>query len=288
MVQILADRRDVDFVLHEQLEVATLAEHERFADFNRKVIDLVINEARTLAVKEILPTQTDGDRIGARFDNGTVTVPESFHKAWSAFREGEWLAMTEDPEWGGQGMPRSVASAAANFLNAANFAFVMYAGLTHGAGKLIETFGTEEQKKRFLKKLYTGEWTGTMLLTEPQAGSDVGALETAATPNDDGTYSIVGTKIFASSGEHDLAENIIHPVLARIDGAPASRSSSSRRSGLTRTAASASRTTWSAPGSRRRWGSTATPRPPSPWEARASAGVCCWARRTRACARCSS
>lgn len=221
MVQILADRRDVDFVLHEQLEVATLAEHERFADFNRKVIDLVINEARTLAVKEILPTQADGDRIGARFDSGTVTVPESFHKAWSAFREGEWLAMTEDPEWGGQGMPRSVASAAANFLNAANFAFVMYAGLTHGAGKLIETFGNEEQKKRFLKKLYTGEWTGTMLLTEPQAGSDVGALETAATPNDDGTYSIVGTKIFASSGEHDLAQNIIHPVLARIDGAPA-------------------------------------------------------------------
>jgi alkylation response protein AidB-like acyl-CoA dehydrogenase len=221
MAQILADRRDVDFVLHEQLNVETLAEHERFAEFNRKAVDLIISEARTLAVKEILPTQTDGDRIGLRFDNGTVTVPESFHKAWSALREGEWLALTEDPDWGGQGMPRSVASAAAGFLLGANFAFLMYAGLTHGAGKLVETFGTEEQKKRFLKKLYSGEWTGTMLLTEPEAGSDVGVLQTTATPNDDGTYSIVGNKIFASSGEHDLADNIIHPVLARIDGAPA-------------------------------------------------------------------
>ena len=221
MAQILADRRDVDFVLHEQLEVAELAEHERFAEFNQKVVDLIISEARTLAVKEILPTQADGDSIGVSFDNGTVTVPESFHSAWNALREGEWLAMTEDLEWGGQGMPRSVASAASNFLHAANFAFLMYGGLSHGAGKLIETFGTEEQKKLFVKKLYTGEWTGTMLLTEPQAGSDVGALETTATPNDDGTYSIVGNKIFASSGEHDLVENIIHPVLARIEGAPA-------------------------------------------------------------------
>jgi alkylation response protein AidB-like acyl-CoA dehydrogenase len=221
MAQILADRRDVDFVLHEQLEVETLSEHQRFTEFNRKAIDLIISEARTLAVKEILPTQADGDRIGVRFDNGAVTVPESFHKAWSALREGEWLALTEDPEWGGQGMPRSVASAAAGFLLSANFAFLMYAGLTHGAGKLVETFGTDEQKKRFLKKLYSGEWTGTMLLTEPEAGSDVGALQATATPNDDGTYSIVGNKIFASSGEHDMAENIIHPVLARIDGAPA-------------------------------------------------------------------
>ncbi|MGK7311864.1 MAG: acyl-CoA dehydrogenase [Candidatus Longimicrobiales bacterium M2_2A_002] len=221
MAQILADRRDVDFVLHEQLEVAELAEHERFAEFNRKVVDLIISEARTLAVKEILPTQADGDRIGVTFDGGTVTVPESFHGAWNALREGEWLAMTEDLEWGGQGMPRSVASAASNFLHAANFAFLMYGGLSHGAGKLIETFGTEAQKKLFVKKLYTGEWTGTMLLTEPEAGSDVGALETTATPNDDGTYSIVGNKIFASSGEHDLVDNIIHPVLARIEGAPA-------------------------------------------------------------------
>ena len=221
MAQILADRRDVDFVLHEQLNVDQFAKHERFADFNRKAIDLIVSEARNLAVKEILPTQADGDHIGVQFENGTVTVPESFHKAWDALREGEWLATTEDPEWGGQGMPRSVAMAAADFLLAANFAFVMYAGLTHGAGRLIETFGNEKQKKLFLKKLFSGEWTGTMLLTEPSAGSDVGALTTTATPNGDGTYSITGNKIFISGGEHDLAANIIHPVLARIEGAPA-------------------------------------------------------------------
>jgi alkylation response protein AidB-like acyl-CoA dehydrogenase len=221
MAQILADRRDIDFVLHEQLKVEELAEHERFSEFNRKAIDLIVSEARTIAIREILPTQNDGDRIGLRFEDGKVTVPESFHKAWKALRDGEWLAMTEDPEWGGQGMPRSVASAAAGFLQSANFAFLMYAALSHGAGKLIEAFGSEEQKKLFLEKLFSGEWTGTMLLTEPEAGSDVGALTTAATPNSDGTYSITGNKIFVSSGEHDMADNIIHPVLARIEGAPA-------------------------------------------------------------------
>jgi alkylation response protein AidB-like acyl-CoA dehydrogenase len=221
MAQLIADRRDVDFVLHEQLKVEELAQHERFAEFNRKAVDLIISEARNLAIKEILPTRQEGDRQGARFDGGKVFVPESFHKAWKAFREGEWLAMTEDPDWGGQGMPRAVAMAAADYLNGANFAFMMYSGLTHGAGKLVENFGTEKQKKLFLKKMYTGQWTGTMLLTEPEAGSDVGALTTAAVKNPDGTYSITGNKIFISSGEHDLAENIIHPVLARIEGAPA-------------------------------------------------------------------
>ena len=220
MAQILADRRDVDFVLHEQLKVADLAKHDRFAEFNRKSIDLVITEARSLAMKEILPTQADGDR-GVHFDNGTVKLPESFHKAWQALVDGEWIGITEEPEWGGQGMPRSVASAATHYLQAASFAFLMYAGLTHGAGKLVEAFGSDKVKKLFLKKLFSGEWTGTMLLTEPEAGSDVGALTTTATPNPDGTWSIVGNKIFISSGEHDLVENIVHPVLARIEGAPA-------------------------------------------------------------------
>ena len=221
MAQILADRRDVDFVLHEQLNVSQLAEHEQYADFNRKAIDLIIGEARNLATKELLPTQADGDRIGPHFDNGKVTTPDSFKKAWKAMRDGDWMATTEDPEYGGQGMPRTVAVAAADFMLAANFAFVMYASLTEGAGRLISEFGDEKQKKLFLKKLFTGQWTGTMLLTEPAAGSDVGALQTIATPNEDGTYNIVGSKIFISGGEHDLAENIIHPVLARIEGAPA-------------------------------------------------------------------
>jgi alkylation response protein AidB-like acyl-CoA dehydrogenase len=220
MAQQIADRRDVDFVLHEQLRVEELSQHDIYAEFNKKTVDLIVSEARNLAVKEILPTQEEGDREGTKFDNGQVTVPESFHKAWELFKDGEWLAMIEDPEWGGQGMPRSVALAASDYMNGANFAFMMYPGLTHGAGKLVETFGTEKQKELFLKKMYTGQWTGTMLLTEPEAGSDVGALTTSAVKNEDGTYSITGNKIFISSGEHDLAENIIHPVLARIEGAP--------------------------------------------------------------------
>lgn len=221
MAQILADRRDIDFVLHEQLKVEALTKHECFSEFNRKAVDLIVSEARNLAVKEILPTQTDGDRIGMKFENGKVTVPESYHKAWKSIVDGEWLAMTESPEWGGQGMPHSVATAAADYMLGASFAFLMHAGLTHGAGKLIESFGDAKQKQLYLKKLYSGEWTGTMLLTEPEAGSDVGALTTTATPNGDGTYSITGNKIFISGGEHDLTENIIHPVLARIEGAPA-------------------------------------------------------------------
>ena len=220
MAQQIADRRDVDFVLHEQLQVEELSQHEIYAEFNKKTVDLIVSEARNLAIKEILPTQQEGDRLGTRFEDGRVTVPESFHRAWELFKEGEWLAMIEDPNWGGQGMPRTVALAASDFMNGANFAFMMYPGLTHGAGKLVETFGTPKQKELFLKKMYTGEWTGTMLLTEPEAGSDVGALTTSAVKNEDGTYSITGNKIFISSGEHDLAENIIHPVLARIEGAP--------------------------------------------------------------------
>jgi alkylation response protein AidB-like acyl-CoA dehydrogenase len=219
MAQLFADRRDVDFVLHEQLKLGELSKHEKFAEFNKKTIDLVISEARNLAVKELSPIQIDGDREGARFENGKVTVPESFHKAWELFKEGEWLALSDSPDWGGQGMPVTLSLAANDFFIGSNFAFMIYPGLTHGAGRLIETFGTEKQKNLFLKKMFTGQWTGTMLLTEPESGSDLGLLTTSAVKNDDGTYSITGNKIFISSGDHDLAENIIHPVLARIEGA---------------------------------------------------------------------
>ena len=221
MAQPIADRRDVDFVLYEQLHAEELSKNEKFADFNKKTIDLIINEARNLAIKEILPTQKIGDEEGCKLENGVVTVPEAFHRIYGLIKEGEWVAMTEDPEWGGQGMPKTVSLAAGDYLVGSNFAFMMYPGLTHGAGKLVEEFGTEKQKKLFLKKMFTGEWTGTMLLTEPEAGSDVGALTTTAVKNDDGTYSITGNKIFISGGEHNLAKNIIHPVLARIVGAPA-------------------------------------------------------------------
>lgn len=221
MAQFISDRRDIDFVLHEMLDTAALAKkNEKFAEFNKKTIDLIVSEARNLAVKEILPTQKEGDEQGCTLENGKVTTPSSFKRLYDLFNEGEWLAMTEDPEWGGQGMPRTIASATMEYFNGANYPFMMYPGLTHGAGKLVEEFGTDEQKRIFLKRMYTGEWAGTMLLTEPGAGSDVGALTTTAKRNDDGTFSITGEKIFISGGEHDLTENIIHPVLARIEGSP--------------------------------------------------------------------
>lgn len=217
MAQLIADRRDIDFVLHEQLG---LVEDERFAEFNRKTVDLIVSEARNLAVKEILPTQKPGDEEGCRLENGVVTVPESFQRAWKLYCEGEWLAMTDDPEVGGQGMPKLVGIAANEYLVGANPALLLYSAMTHGAAKLVEEFGTDDQKNRYMKKMFSGEWGGTMLLTEPEAGSDVGALTTTATPNPDGTYNIKGTKIFISAGEHNLVDNIIHPVLARIEGAP--------------------------------------------------------------------
>ncbi len=221
MAQQVADRRDVDFVLHEQLNVQELSRHEQFEDFNRKTIDMVVSEARNLAIKELLPNLKEADETGCTFDNGTVRVPKVFHRAYKLFADGEWIAMCDDPEWGGQGMPATVALAANNYFNGANYPFMLHNILAHGAGKLVEKFGTDEQKNLYLKKMYTGVWGGSMLLTEPEAGSDVGALTTRAVPNDDGTYSITGNKIFISSGDNDLVPNIIHPVLARIEGAPA-------------------------------------------------------------------
>ncbi|SDU34771.1 acyl-CoA dehydrogenase [Desulfobacula phenolica] len=218
MAQLIADRRDVDFVLHEQIG---MVDHESFDEFNKKTIDLIVSEARNLAIKEILPTFKDGDEIGCKLENGKVTVPESFKRAWNLYCEGEWLAMCDDPEVGGQGMPKLVGCAALEYMVGANSAFMLYYGMTHGAAKLVEAFGTEDQKKRYMKKMFAGVWGGTMLLTESEAGSDVGALTTTATKKADGTYSIQGSKIFISAGDHDLCENIIHPVLARIDGAPA-------------------------------------------------------------------
>jgi len=222
MAQVISDRRDIEFVLHELLQAETLADlNEDFADFNKKTINMVISEARNLAVKEMLPASKEGDEQGCVLKDGQVTTPESFKRLFELFNDGEWLAPTEDPEYGGQGMPYTVASAVAEYFNGANYPFMMYPGLTQGAAHLVEHFGTQEQKDTYLKNMYTGKWCGTMLLTEPGAGSDVGALTTKAIPNGDGTYNIVGEKIFISGGEHDLSENIIHPVLARIEGAPA-------------------------------------------------------------------
>jgi len=220
MAQVIADRRDVDFVLHEQFQVGDLSRHEMFAEFNKKVVDMVITEARNLAVKEILPTQKIGDEVGCTYTNNEVTTPKEYKRAWELLAEGEWMALSRDPEVGGQGMPETLALAAMSYFTGGNMAFMLCIGLTHGAGRLVETFGSEEQKATYLKNMYTGKWTGTMLLTEADAGSDLGALTTTAVKNSDGSYSLTGNKIFISSGEHDLTENIIHPVLARIEGAP--------------------------------------------------------------------
>jgi alkylation response protein AidB-like acyl-CoA dehydrogenase len=221
MAQSIADRRDQEFVLHEMLSASDLANHEMFEEFNKKTMDMVVSEARNLAIKELLPTNKEGDEQGCTLTNGKVKVPESFHKAYKLYCEGEWLAMCDDPDFGGQGMPRALATVAGELFIGANCAFQMYPGLTHGAGKLVEEFGTDEQKQLYLKNLYTGKWAGTMCLTEPEAGSDVGNLATTAKRNDDGTFTITGNKIFISGGDQDITENIIHPVLARIVGAPA-------------------------------------------------------------------
>ena len=220
MAQVITDRRDIDFVLYEQFNAEELTQYDKFSEFNKKTFDLIINEARNLAVKEILPTFAEGDREGVRLEDGQVKVPACYHRPYKLFREGEWTAMVADPELGGQGLPRSVSQAASEYLVGANYAFTLYGVVGHAAGELIEICGTEKQKKLFLKKMYSGQWSGTMQLTEPQAGSDVGALTTSATKNPDGTYSITGNKIFITAGDHDLTENIIHPVLARIEGAP--------------------------------------------------------------------
>ena len=220
MAQLIADRRDIDFVLYEQLETDAMIRLDKFKDFNKKTFDMIVTEARNFAIKELLPTNAEGDKEGLGFENGQVRVPQCFHRAYELFVEGEWTSLTEDPEWGGQGLPNNISQAVAEYLIGSNWAVANYAGMGHGTGKMIEIFGTRKQKDIFLRNLYTAKWGGTMLLTESQAGSDVGALTTTAVKNSDGTYAITGNKIFITNGEHDLAENIIHPVLARIEGDP--------------------------------------------------------------------
>ncbi len=221
MAEIISDRRDIDFVLYEQLDTMSILNSETFKDLDKKTADMIIKEARNLAVKEILPTYTVSDREGVEFDRGAVKVPECFRSVHKLLVEGEWAALTENMEYGGQGLPHTIAQAAMEYMIGANYTLMTYAILGHSAGKMVDIFGTPEQKKLFLKKMYTCEWGSTMLLTEPGAGSDLGALTTCAEKNNDGTYSITGNKIFITNGEQNLTENIIHPVLARIKGAPA-------------------------------------------------------------------
>jgi alkylation response protein AidB-like acyl-CoA dehydrogenase len=218
--QVIADKRDVDFVLYEQIGCEELTSYPKFKDFNKKTFDMIVKEARKFSLKEILPTYAEGDKEGVIFENGNVKVPKCFHSLYDLYTEGEWIALVEDPEYGGQGLPHTVAQAAFEYIVGSNYTFAMYGILAKGAGKMIELFGTKSQKELYLKNVYTGVWGSTMLLTEPEAGSDLGALTTTATKNPDGTYSLKGSKIFISNGDQDITDNIVHPVLARVEGAP--------------------------------------------------------------------
>ncbi len=221
MTPMLTRQRDIDFVLYELLQVESVLTSDKYRTMNRKMFDMVVKAARDLALKEIFPTYVECDQVGAAFENGQVRVPECLKKPHQLLVEGEWSALTESPEYGGQGLPFTIAQAAMEYLTGANYVLITYPILSHGAGKMIELYGTQKEKDLFLEKLYTGVWGGSMMLTEPEAGSDVGALTTTATKNDDGTYQISGSKIFITNGDQNLTENIIHPVLARIEGAPA-------------------------------------------------------------------
>jgi len=220
MSNLLVNTRDQQFVLFEQLGIEKLFETEAFKDFSKDDLLMIMNEAEKLAVNVIAPTLAEGDKEGCTIKDGKVSIPKCFHEPWKKFIEAGWLAPSESPEVGGQGLPRSIAFAVTELMGAANYAFMMYPGLTHGAAGLIETYGTEEQKNKYMFKMFAGEWAGTMCLTEPGAGSDVGASKTTAKRLPDGKFLITGTKCFISSGDHDLTPNIIHPVLARIEGDP--------------------------------------------------------------------
>lgn len=221
MANLLVDERDAKFVLYEQLNVEDLCQSEKFSEFSRDMFDMVLDAAQKLAEKEIAPTNADGDQKGVKLENGQVTVPESFHAAYQRYCEGGWASLPVSQEMGGQGFPNVIYVATMELFNSANQSLMMYPGLTIGSARLIELYGTEEQQRLYMDSMYTGEFCGTMCLTEPQAGSDVGALRTKAVKRPDGTYSIQGGKIFISAGDHDLTDNIIHLVLARIEGAPA-------------------------------------------------------------------
>ena len=220
MAQQLVDRRDLDFVIWEQMQSETLLENDIYKDFNKKTCDMIITEARALAIKEMLPTLAEGDKQGVRFEKGDVKVPDCFHGVHKLILEGEWQSLPMPAEMGGQGAPGFVSAACAEYFLSANWALYTYASMGNGTAKMIDLYGTPDQKETYIPNIIAGKWGGTMLLTESQAGSDVGSLETTAVKNEDGTYTLSGNKIFITNGEHDLCENIIHPVLARIQGDP--------------------------------------------------------------------
>src|SRR5271167_3143908 len=221
MATYKAPLREFKFILHEVLGVEDVASLPGYEDATPEIFDAVLEEAGKLCEDVLFPINRSGDEEGCSFENGVVRTPEGFKAAYDAFCAGGWSALGADPAYGGQGLPHVLGLAYSEMSSSANMAFSMYPGLAHGAYSAIEAGGSDAQKALYLPKLASAHWAGTMNLTEPQCGTDLGLLRTKAVPQADGTYRITGQKIWISGGEHDLAENIVHLVLARIEGAPA-------------------------------------------------------------------
>ncbi len=212
--------RDIKFVLHEVLEAETLSTLDGYEDVSSDLLDQIIEEGGKLCAEVLFPLNLSGDQEGCKYENGTVTTPEGFKDAYKTFTEGGWCGVAADPEFGGMGMPVTLGTVMQEMICSANMSFGMYPGLSQGAYEALHHFGTEAQKATYLPKLIEGIWSGTMCLTEPHCGTDLGLIKSKAEPNGDGTYKITGTKIFISAGEHDLTENIVHLVLAKLPDAP--------------------------------------------------------------------
>jgi alkylation response protein AidB-like acyl-CoA dehydrogenase len=219
MPSTLVDGRDQKFVLYEMFNAEELCRYPLYADFSRDMFDMVLAEAEKFGKEVIFPSYHEGDKEGARLEKDGVHVPKVFHEVYRKYCEAGWLAMSKAPEYGGQGFPGVISTAAGEWFGH-NSGFGTYPGLTAGAAHLIEVFGTEAQKEKYVHRMNSGEWGGTMALTEPEAGSDVGNLKTKASRQPDGYYLLQGTKQFITAMDQDLTTNIINPVLARIEGDP--------------------------------------------------------------------
>ncbi|MAQ84850.1 MAG: acyl-CoA dehydrogenase [Maritimibacter sp.] len=217
MPSYTAPLKDQQFLLHEVLKVSD-AGIPGYDELDRDFTGAVLEEAGKIASEVLQPLNPVGDRQGCTLENGVVRTPDGFKAAYDQLREGGWMGLDADPDYGGQGMPFLLSSAVGEMFVSANMAFNMYQGLTHGAYSAIHTHGSDEQKAMYLPNMVEGRWSGTMNLTEPHCGTDLGLIRTKAEPQDDGSYSITGSKIWISAGEHDLSENIIHLVLAKAPG----------------------------------------------------------------------